>query len=289
MQTQAIYKFIQSLHYKLSEDPSFFPVVAWDGRAQFRFDIHPEYKSSRNKTEAQRADREAYLAQVPSLQKLLKHLGVLQIRAPFAEADDLGYRVSRLFHNTPHQLELYSGDTDWLQLVTENVSFRTVRRSGLRVCLTDFTEHTGYDNPQQFIEGKALKGDTADDIDGLPGIGEVTAPKVMRRFGSMQGFYDQLAAGDITLDRKYLRELATPESRALWERNIRLMDLSLAPAIRFDDLQIAPGGLNEAAVERWCNDLEFGYYARNPYAMTQPFANAPDHKALVLELLSGLG
>ena len=288
MQTQAIYNFLRSLHYKLSEDAQYLPVVGWDGRAQFRYDLHPDYKGNRNKTEAQRAARVAYMAQVPSLQKLLKHLGVLQIRAPFSETDDLGYQVSRLFAGTPHHLELYTGDTDWLQLVTDNVAFRTVRRTGERVTFEDFTTATGYATPKQFIEGKALKGDTADDIDGIPGIGDVTAPKILAQFGSMKGFYEQVEAGNVALDKKVFRELAKPQSRALWERNIQLMDLSLAPRIRPEDLQIAPGAFNPAAVDRWCNDLEFWYYVRNPEVLTEPFERAPDHKSYVLDIINRL-
>jgi DNA polymerase-1 len=288
MQTQAIYNFLRSLHFKLSEDPAFVPVVSWDGRAQFRYDLHPEYKSSRNKTEVQRAAREAYTAQVPPLQKLLKHLGVLQIKAPFAEADDLGYQVSRLFLGTPHHLELYSGDTDWLQLVSENVVFRTVRRTGERVTFEDFAAATGYATPRQFIEGKALKGDTADDIEGIAGIGDVTATKILARFGSLTGFYAEVEAGNVALDRKAYRELAKPESRALWERNVQLMDLSLAPKISVSDLQIAPGSFNPASVERWCSDLDLGYYARNPEVLSRPFEAVAIHKAQVLDIINRL-
>lgn len=289
MQVQAIYNFLRSLYFKLAEDPEAIPVVGWDGRAQFRYDIHPEYKSGRHKTEEQRADREAYTAQVPSLQKLLKHLGVLQLKAPFSETDDLGYQISTLFRGTPHHLELYTGDTDWLQLVTENVAFRTVRRSGERVTFEQFSEATGYATPKQFIEGKALKGDDADDIIGIKGIGDVTAAKVLAEYGSMKGFYERLEAGTVPMNKKFLRELAKPESRELWARNIQLMDLSVAPLIHFKDLQIAPGAFNLPAIERWCEDLEFWYYMRNPDALTHPFEHAPDHKQQVLELFSQLG
>ena len=287
-QVQAIYNFLRSLHYKLTEDPRLFPIVVWDGRSEFRYALHPEYKSSRNKTEAQRAARKVYTAQVPSLQKLLKHLGVLQIRAPFAEADDLGYQISRLFRGSLHHIELYTGDTDWLQLVAENVTFRTVRRSGERVTLETFSEKTGYASPIQFIEGKALKGDDSDDIEGVPGVGDVTAASILTQYGTMADFYLRASADPSILTRKVLKQIANPINQRLWERNITLMDLSRAPRVTYRDLQIAPGSLNGAAVARWCNDLDFRYYVRNPDVLSYPFEQVPDHKQKVLELLKTL-
>lgn len=285
LQTQAIDGFVRAVSFKLMET-ALLPVVIWDGRAQWRYDLHPGYKSGRTRTEKQIADRANYNAQVPYLQKLLKHLGVLQLRAPAAEADDLAYQIVRVLDGTGHLVELTSSDTDWWQFLSPDVSWRGCRKTAPYVSFENFTEISGYATPQAFIEGKALKGDGADDIEGIEGIGEKTAISVMAQLGSRDNLQTKLKAGELKLAPKIVDALVAHEQ--LWERNLQLMDLSLAPKIAFQDLQVLQGFTNLEGLVRIAAPLNLTHVLRWQNELVSRFSIQYEKQAEFLELIKNL-
>jgi 5'-3' exonuclease len=174
-------------------------IVLWDGEAQHRSRCYPEYKANRKAAEAadpeKAAERGAYRAQVPLIQASMKALGVRQMKCHVLEADDLaGYFAPKLSAAGQNVL-LVTGDSDWWQLVNERVSWLDPRQDGRKVNHANFLEQTGFHTPGEYLQAKALMGDSTDGIPPAGGIGEKGAQELMARFKSVPEFWRQCDAG----------------------------------------------------------------------------------------------
>lgn len=235
-EVQAVYGFIKSLQKLLKDYSGYKPIVLWDGRAQWRFDLFPLYKGNREPS----PDREAYKKQKPLIQKALLHLGVVQITDRNAEADDLaGYFSRKLGANESNEILLITGDKDWCQLVAKNVEWKCIRTD--RNCsMWNFKEFTGVESTNQFVELKALTGDTSDNIPGVGGIGDVGALQLLKEFGDVGNFIrvstDLLSEGRKlpAVTKRFVNNEAPADSpkygkmlpmKQAFERNMNLMRL----------------------------------------------------------------
>jgi DNA polymerase-1 len=228
-QTQAIFGFLKSIRNLKATYPDRHMIVLWDGRAKFRYDLMPTYKAGRESVSpVEKADKDAYKAQVPFIQMFLSKLNVSQALNEELEADDLaGYFAPRLAEKQP--VLLVSGDQDWLQMVGPNVTWHDPRKEGITVSEENFFEFTGYHTPQAFLQGKALRGDSSDDIPGVGGIGEVGAAELLAEWGSMAKFFAAVKDGSHKPKAKKHQKLASDDSKAIFLRNLKLMNLLQAP------------------------------------------------------------
>ena len=235
MQVQGIYGFLRSLRALLQQTPGEKEaIVLWDGKAQWRLDIFPEYKGNRTQRDAkQQAHHEAFKKQAPVVEKALELLGVKQVRSPLLEADDLAAHFVRVLTGK-NPITLVSGDKDWLQLVRPGVTWFDPIRDR-RVNHDNFMEHTGYFTTAEFVQGKCLEGDNSDNVNGIPKLGEKTAMAFLAKWGSVERFFAEVDAGNHTpatrkgktATSKHPEEfLASPEGRALFARNTDLMDMN---------------------------------------------------------------
>lgn len=259
-QTQAVFGFVRSMGALYRDYPAFnSSFVLWDGRAEFRFAIYPDYKVKRKDAlvdPVKAAERATYDAQVPFIKKALDLLGVPQMVNAEREADDLaGFFVPRL--TKAGKVLVVTGDTDWWQLVGPNCDWFDPRKAGMYVSMNDFFQKTGYFTPDEYIEGKALIGDSTDDIPPAGGIGKKGAPEFMAQFRSMQKFRDMCDAGEFQPKLKKHVELWKGESRRNWDRNMQLMDLRNAPAPDPAKTTITQGTLNEDGFRALCERLAF--------------------------------
>jgi 5'-3' exonuclease len=309
-QTQAIYGFIRTVSALARENPRSPILTLWDGKPDHRFAMLPTYKEKRTTAlvdPEKAADRAAYHAQVPYIKKMIASLGIPQMLNSALEADDLaGYLVPIL--SATGEVELITGDSDWLCLVNERCSWFDPRKDGQKINHLDFFEKTGYFSPREYIEGKALIGDTTDDIPPAGGIGGKGAPEFMAQFRSMQAFRDQCDAGAfvptskahrqmwkgtsefskeqwaaryvklVGLDekkaKKHLKDYleAWPgQSRSNWDRNIKLMDLLDQPKPDPAKTTLTHGELNETVYRTLCERLVFNSIIREWDQNMKPF------------------
>lgn len=271
LQVQAIFGFLKSVRLMLERDPKAKPIVLWDGRAQWRIDLYPEYKGNRKPLDAkQAAHKEAFKKQGPLLEYGLECLGVQQLRAPMLEADDLAGHFCRT-RQPDTLIKLVSGDQDWLQLVDEGVEWFDPIRDH-EVDLGKFAEFTGYKTPRAFLEGKALQGDTSDNISGVGGIGEKGAMELLAYHGSI----DELRrkhreAVAMKLNKATNELLVNPEKFALFERNMKLMDLRASPAPKASDLVIKRGAPDAVKFKKFCERLAFASILREMPSFLRAF------------------
>lgn len=186
-QINAVYGFIRSLRAIMTEHPNHKTIVLWDGRSESRRAIFPLYKANRDEPKPeQKAKKESYKSQVPKIMGMLETLGVRQLLDYTAEADDLaGYIVEKLKSD---EIVLVTGDGDWKQLVCRPGVIWKDHRTNSICDFENFEKVTGYKNSKSFLEGKALVGDTSDNIPGVGGIGKEKAPEILREYGSVNNF-----------------------------------------------------------------------------------------------------
>ena len=161
--------------------------VAFDLPAPtFRHKMYEGYKGNRKGME------EELFCQMAPAKELLKALGYRILEKEGYEADDLLGTVSRLTEERGGECFILTGDRDSLQLISDKTKVLLVT-NGETVCYDEekFKEKYGI-LPTQFVDAKALMGDSSDCIPGVPGIGEKTALPLIARFGSLEGVYAHL-------------------------------------------------------------------------------------------------
>lgn len=283
-QTQAIFGFLKSIRLLMSKTVGAKEmIVLWDGKAQWRIDLHPGYKGNRAPMDAkQEAHRAAFKRQTPFIEKAVSMLGVRQVRSPLLEADDLAGFYTRMFTERGMKVTLVSGDRDWIGLVDENTSWFDPIRD--RWVTTDnFLEFTGFYTTDAFVQGKALQGDVSDNVDGLPGMGEKGAQLFLAQWKDVREFFRKVDAGEhAPAQRKDKKAkslhpeqiLASPEGRALFERNVKLMDLRLSRTPAPGEVIVSKGNPDPQGFLHLCERLAFMSILRERHAYLREFGLA---------------
>lgn len=275
MQTQAIIGCIKTAR----EMAVTFPdadrhIWLWDGKAQFRYDIHPGYKEKRNLPDPRRdASRQAWQPQVPFIKTALQRLGITQMLASHHEADDLaGIVVGTTKAREPlAEIHLASGDGDWIQLVRNGVTVFDPMNDAKRYTIDNLMDKVGYRTPYGFLEGKCLQGDSSDDIPGVGGIGEKGAPEFIAQFGSVRNFWKMIESGEFKPKKKAHKNLASPEGKAAFARNLCLMQLIQPRKPHPEDVTLTKGKLDIEAFRALCHEFSFLSILRNFDEFVAPF------------------
>ena len=189
LHTNAIYGFLNILFKILDEEKPEYLTVAFDVHAPtFRHDMYTEYKGTRKPM----ADE--LRQQVPVMKEVLHAMGIKTIEQAGLEADDLLGTLSRKCELEGMDVVVISGDRDLLQLATDRVLIRIpkTKRTGTEIenyYAKDVVEKYMV-TPKEFIDVKALMGDTSDNIPGVPNIGEKTATKIISQYGTIENAYE---------------------------------------------------------------------------------------------------
>ena len=181
MPANAIFGFTRML-LELQQEyrPDYFAVVFDPPReTTFRREIYPGYKAHRD------AMPEDLVPQIPYIRKILQALNIPALEAPGFEADDVIATLARSHAAHGIEVTVVTGDKDLLQIVDDRIGLLDTmkgKRSGPREVMERFGVP-----PELVADVLGLAGDTADNIPGVPGIGEKTAAQLVRRFGSLEG------------------------------------------------------------------------------------------------------
>lgn len=179
----AVYGFLNMMLNVISKQkPKYFVVVFDAGKHTFRHEFYPEYKGKRDKMPEDLAE------QLPMLKEVLISMGIKILEMKEIEADDLVGTLTRKFNE---EFILVSGDKDLLQLINKNTTvwltqkgISNVKEVDEAVLQQDFALE-----PYQVIELKALMGDSSDNIPGVPGVGKVTANKLIAEYKDIDNLY----------------------------------------------------------------------------------------------------
>lgn len=184
LDTSAIMGFMNSLMDVIKREKPDHLAVAFDnGGSDLRNEIFPEYKAHRDATP------EAIKIAVPYIQELLRAMHIPIIEVKGYEADDLIGTIAKQAEKQNYQVFMVTPDKDYAQLVSENIFMYKPARMGNGIeiwGIPEVLEKFEVERPEQVIDFLGMMGDAADNIPGLPGVGEVTAKKLLKEFGSME-------------------------------------------------------------------------------------------------------
>ncbi|MGN1112166.1 MAG: 5'-3' exonuclease H3TH domain-containing protein, partial [Acutalibacteraceae bacterium] len=194
--TNAVYGFMTML-IKIKEDVVPDAVaVAFDLKAPtFRHKKYDGYKANRKPMPSELA------SQLPIIKELLRKLGYKIVECEGYEADDILGTLAKVCEDNGCECVLATGDRDSLQLVSKSVTVRlaATKMGRPEVRIYDeakIAEDYGV-SPKQLIDIKAIQGDTSDNIPGVKGIGEKGAGELIRKFGSLDGVYENIDSSEI--------------------------------------------------------------------------------------------
>ena len=191
LHTNAVYGFLNIMFKILDEEKPDYLTVAFDrSEPTFRHQMFDAYKGTR-KPMAQEL-RE----QVPVMKEVLQAMGIKIVEMSGYEADDLLGTIAGMAEVQGMDVSIISGDRDLLQLATEKVKIRIpkTKRTGTEIedyYAADVVERYQV-TPKEFIDVKALMGDSSDNIPGVPGIGEKTATNLIVAYKSIENAYAHL-------------------------------------------------------------------------------------------------
>ena len=203
--TGAVYGFLNILFRILEEEKPKYLTVAFDlHEPTFRHKIYNAYKGTRKPMP------EELREQVPLIKDVLTAMGIKIVYKPGFEADDLLGTLAVRSEKAGMDVTILSGDRDLLQLATEKVLIRLPKTSRGKTTIENFHTQEVIEKyqvtPPQIIELKALMGDSADNIPGIPGVGEKTATKMVVEFGSIENAYAHLEEVKPNKAKESLRE-----------------------------------------------------------------------------------
>ncbi|NRS87256.1 DNA polymerase-1 [Flavobacterium sp. 7E] len=184
MDTSAIMGFMNSLMDVIKREKPDHLAVAFDkGGSALRNELFPEYKANRDATP------EAIKIAVPYIQALLNAMHIPIIEVAGFEADDLIGTIAKQAEKENYKVFMVTPDKDFAQLVSENIFMYKPARMGNGIEIWGIPEVLAkfeIERPEQVIDYLGMMGDSADNIPGLPGVGEKTAKKFLAEYGSME-------------------------------------------------------------------------------------------------------
>ena len=200
--TNAVYGFTSMLINILRDEQPTHVAVAFDvGRKTFRSEAYPEYKATRSETPTD------FRGQVSLIKEVLEALAIPTIEAEGYEADDVIATLAVQAEGEDMDVLIVTGDRDALQLVDDKVTVLMTRRGISEMSrFTPAAVQEKYElTPAQYPDFAAVRGDPSDNLPSIPGVGEKTAAKWIREFGSLDALVDRVdevkgKAGDALRD-----------------------------------------------------------------------------------------
>lgn len=245
LHTNAVYGFLNIMFKILEEEKPEYLAVAFDrSEPTFRHERYAAYKGTRKPMPTELRE------QVPLMKEMLTAMGICILEHAGWEADDILGSLARMSERQGMQVSLISGDRDLLQIATDRVKIRIPKTKGGKTEIEDYyakdVEAAYGVTPTRFIDLKALMGDTADNIPGVPKVGEKTAQELMKQFGSLDGIYE------------HVEEVGKKSVRESLQANKDLADLSRELATIKTDCDLDFSYENAKAE---------GYFTKEAYAL----------------------
>jgi DNA polymerase I len=254
MDTSAILGFTNSLLDVIKrERPDHLAVCFDKGGSDTRNELFPEYKAHRDETP------EAIKIAVPYIEKILKAMHIpIMVKEGF-EADDVIGTLAKKAEKEGYQTFMVTPDKDFAQLVSENIfMYRPVFGGGYETWgIPEVQKKFEVNTPEQVIDLLGMMGDSADNIPGLPGVGEKTAKKFIAAYGSMEG----LLANTHELTGKMKEKVEASKELGLLSKELAKIILDVPVEFNEKDFEMSHPDIDE--VQTLFQELEFRRLAEN--------------------------
>jgi DNA polymerase I len=241
--TNAVYGFTSMLVKVLTDEQPDFIVVAFDtGAPTFRDAMDAEYKAGRKETPA------VFSAQLPLIREVLDTLQIPVLTKEGVEADDVIATLATEADQAGLDVIVVTGDRDTFQLVHDpHVKVLYNKRGVSDYALYDeagIVERTGGVTPEQYPDYAALRGDTSDNLPGVPGIGEKTAAKLITTYQSLDGILEHLEE----LQPRVRQNLGEMRERVLLNREMSVLRRDVDIGVEVTELRQATFDREQARV-----------------------------------------
>ncbi len=187
--TNAVYGFTRMLLKLVGDHHPDAIAVTWDvSRNTFRLAEYAEYKANRSSAPDQ------FRSQLPLIREVMDALGYSQLQLEGYEADDVIASVAGKAIEDGWDVLVVTGDRDSFQLVGDHLKVLYTRRGISDTVLADagYVEERYGIRPDQYLDYASLRGDTSDNLPGVPGVGEKTASRLIAEYGDLEGIYEHL-------------------------------------------------------------------------------------------------
>lgn len=247
--TNAVFGFTSMLIKLLDDEAPDAIAVAWDRREPtFRSEEYPEYKANRESAP------DLFRSQLPLIRDVLEAMAIPQVSLAGFEADDVIATLVGKARELDYDVVVVTGDRDAFQLSSDDVTvLYTLRGISENVHATPawIGERYGID-PRRYVEYAALRGDTSDNLPGVPGVGEKTAAKLINSYESLEALFDHL--DDLT--PKLRENLVAAREQVLLNRRLMTMVVD-APIEDVDPADLILEPFNRDEVRTLFDELAF--------------------------------
>ncbi|QYA47828.1 DNA polymerase I [Nosocomiicoccus ampullae] len=233
LHTNAIFGFQKILDKIIrEEDPTHFLIAFDAGKKTFRHEKYGEYKGGRQKTPPELGE------QFAPIRKLIDAYGIKRYEVENYEADDIIGSLSKLADENGMETIIITGDRDLTQLASAHVTIYFTKKGVTQIdkYTPEFIEEEYGLRPEQIIDMKGLWGDTSDNIPGVPGIGEKTAIKLLKKYDSVEGVYENIEE----LKGKQRENLENFKDDALMSKELATIYRDMTFDFNLDDLKLPP-------------------------------------------------
>ena len=227
--TNALYGFTQML-LKVMKDraPAHVAVIFDAGKITFRNELYPAYKANRSSMP------EDLVQQLEPIKQMVRAFNIPALELAGFEADDIIGTIARQCETRGMACVVVTGDKDLMQIVSDNVTLLDTMKDKV-FGIPEVHEKFGV-GPAQVVDVLGLWGDTSDNIPGVPGVGEVTAKKLMQEFGSL----DELLARAGEVKGKTGERLVEFADQARLSRTLATIDCDVPIDYRIEDFAVCP-------------------------------------------------
>ena len=246
--TSAILGFTNSLFDVIKrENPDYLAVCFDKGGSQDRIKIFDQYKANRDETP------EAIKIAVPIIEKILKSLNISILIKEGYEADDIIGTIAKKVKSKQFDTYMVTPDKDFAQLVDESIfMYRPVFGGGYETWgINEVLEKFEVSNTSQVIDFLAMKGDSVDNIPGLPGVGDKTAKKFIKEFGSIE----ELLRNTSELKGKLKEKIEQNKDLGILSKKLATIITDVPIEFEIEDLKLNVDKLDET--KKIFEDLEF--------------------------------
>lgn len=233
-----VYGFL-NMYYKALEliNPTHVFVAFDKGSKTFRHNEFADYKGTRDNAPNE------ITYQFGILKDLLSSMNVNYLELDEYEADDIIGTIAKLAQKEGFEVDIFTGDRDYLQLVDDNILVYLTKKGISEIKLMN-TESIleEYDlSPKQLIDVKALQGDSSDNIPGVKGVGEKTALKLIQEYGNLENLYENID----NLKGKLKENLVNEKDKAYLSRYLGEIFLRVPIERNIEDFKIKDVNYNE--------------------------------------------
>lgn len=249
MHTSALFGFSNQVLKLIRQEKPDYLMAAFDSsKKTFRHEKYPDYKATREKMPEEMRE------QLPYLWRLMDAMRIPTLESPGYEADDIIGTLAKMGESAGFDNYIVSGDKDFMQLVNDQIFLYSPsgRRAELKIFDREGVQAKWNLPPEKIIDLLGLMGDASDNVPGVMGVGEKTAVKLLKEYGTLLNVLDH---ADEVKNKRAREGLQNCRKEALLSQELVTIKTDMNLETSFEDM--ATDGFDMVALDNLFRELEF--------------------------------